>query len=162
MTELLFTLSFLFAAPFWAMMILAPRWSATRRIIASPFIVVPSLSVCLFLIVPLFPEFWALVVAPDLTSLQQYVARPEALAGLWAQVIAWDLMIGRWIYLDSRDRRISPWLMAPVLFLAILLSPFVLPLYFVLRYLGRNTESDRSQIVTEQPSANVGVVANSQ
>lgn len=138
MTEFLFTLSFLAAAPFWALMILAPAWSTTTRIASSPLIVVPSLTVCLILVVPIFPDFWTLVTRPDLAALQEYVTRPEALAGLWAQVIAWDLMVGRWMYLDSRRRGISPWLMAPVLFLTVLLSPFVVPLYLLLRAVMRS------------------------
>ncbi len=34
MTELLFELTFALAAPFWALMILLPRWSWTHRIVA--------------------------------------------------------------------------------------------------------------------------------
>jgi hypothetical protein len=41
MTGLLFGLTFAVAAPFWALMILLPGWSWTRRIVASPLIVLP-------------------------------------------------------------------------------------------------------------------------
>lgn len=151
MTEVLFSLSFLAAAPFWALMIVAPTWRVTTRIINSPLIVVPSLLVCLILVLPLFPDFWALVIAPDLAALQQYVARPEALAGLWAQVIAWDLMVGRWMYLDSRNRGLSPWVMGPVLFLTVLLSPFVLPVYLVLRLMVRSRQHNRAAFDRDLP-----------
>ena len=36
MTGTLFTLTFAVAAPFWALMILLPRWTWTARIIKSP------------------------------------------------------------------------------------------------------------------------------
>ncbi|MGH3713296.1 MAG: ABA4-like family protein [Micromonosporaceae bacterium] len=131
--ELLFQVSFLVAAPFWVLMILAPTWGWTRRIIGSPLIVLPALAVCLVLYLQVFGPLWTLVVQPTLPGLRELVASPEALAGLWAQVIAWDLLVGRWVYLDSRQRRIHPLLMAPILVFTVLLSPFALPVYFVAR-----------------------------
>jgi hypothetical protein len=133
MTGLLFQLSFVLAAPFWALMILAPTWRWTQRVIASPLIILPSLVVCIVLYAQVLPDLWPVVSNPTLDGLQQLVASPEALAGLWAQIIAWDLLVGRWIYLDSRQRAIWPLLMAPVLVLAILLSPFAYPLYLLAR-----------------------------
>lgn len=135
MTAFLFQLCFLLAAPFWALMILAPHWQRTRAITASPLIVLPSLAVCLVLLVPVFPEFLSLVTRPDLPLLQEYVTSPEALAALWAQIIAWDLMIGRWMYLDSREKGIPAAVVSPLLFLAVLASPVILPVYLVVRAL---------------------------
>ncbi len=43
--QILFAIAFPLALPFWALMILAPTWSVTQRIIASPLIVVPPLLV---------------------------------------------------------------------------------------------------------------------
>jgi len=45
MSGTLFAVTFPLAAPFWALMILLPTWSWTRRIIGSPLIVVPPLLV---------------------------------------------------------------------------------------------------------------------
>ncbi|MFI6388361.1 ABA4-like family protein [Nonomuraea sp. NPDC050540] len=138
MTETLFTLSFVAAAPFWALMIVAPAWRVTRAVAASPLIVLPAVAVNLVLLLPLLGAFWPVVTRPTLAGLQALVASPEALAALWAQIIAWDLFVGRWIYLDSRERGLHPLLMAPVLFLTILLSPIALPLYLGLRLTTRN------------------------
>ncbi len=131
--ELLFQLSFLCAVPFWALMILAPTWAWTHRVASSPMIVLPALAVCLVLYAPVAGPLWTLVLQPTLPGLRQLVATPEALAGMWAQIIAWDLLVGRWIYLDSRSRRIPPLLMAPILVFAVLLSPVALPVYLVVR-----------------------------
>lgn len=132
-TALLFQLSFLLAAPFWALMTLAPTWRVTRRVAASPLIVLPTLAVNLVLLVPVLGAFVPVVTRPTLAGLQELVADPRALAALWAQIIAWDLMVGRWIYLDSRERGMHPLLMAPVMILTVLLSPVALPLYLLLR-----------------------------
>jgi hypothetical protein len=59
-------------------------------------------------------------------------------------VIAWDLFVGRWIYLDSRQRGLHPLLMAPLLVLTILLSPVGLPVYFLLR-LSKKPEQEPEQ-----------------
>lgn len=146
--ELLFQLSFLATVPFWGLMILAPTWGRTRRIIGSPLIVLPALAVCLVLYLPVFGPLWTLVLQPTLPGLRELVATPEALAGLWAQVIAWDLLVGRWVYLDSRARRIHPLLMAPVLVFTVLLSPFALPVYFVLRTFFPVVAPERAEPVT--------------
>jgi Domain of unknown function (DUF4281) len=141
MTEALFQLSFLLAAPFWALMILVPTWARTRKVIGSPLIVLAPLAVCLVLLVPMFGQFWPVVTEPTLGGLQRLLASPEAVTALWAQVIAWDLFVGRWIYLDSRERNIHPLIMAPILVFTILLSPLGLPAYFAVR--GPLTRSNR-------------------
>lgn len=133
--DLLFQLSFLCTVPFWGLMILTPTWDVTERVAGSPLIVLPALAVCLVLYAPVIGPLWTLVLGPTLEGLRELVARPEALAGMWAQIIAWDLLVGRWIYLDSRSRRIHPLLMAPVLVFTVLLSPLALPVYLGLRQL---------------------------
>jgi hypothetical protein len=135
---LLFDLSFYVAVPFWALLILAPTWRWTRRIAGSPWIVAPVLVVWLVLAVPVFPELLAAVTRPSLTVLQSLLQDPGAVALVWAQIIGWDLFIGRWMYLDSRERDVHPLVMAPVLVATILLSPIGLPLYLAIRpYVGR-------------------------
>jgi hypothetical protein len=63
--QLLFTLTFPLAAPFWALMILAPGWSVTRRVIGSPLIVVPPMLVYAALVLPQFSTVFAAVASPD-------------------------------------------------------------------------------------------------
>jgi hypothetical protein len=133
MTSVLFDLSFYVAAPFWALMILAPTWRVSRLVVGSPLIVLPAVAVELALLVPLFGDFWPVVTRPSLEGLQDLVTRPEALTALWAQIIAWDLFLGRWMYLDSRERNVHPLVMAPMLVLTILLSPIALPIYLLIR-----------------------------
>lgn len=152
MTATLFQLSFLAAAPFWALMILAPTWSVTRRIAASPLIVLPSLAVCLVLIVPLLGDLWPVVANPTLDGLRAYVADPRALAGLWAQIIAWDLLVGRWVYLDSRERNVNPWLMAPLMVGTVLLSPLFLLVYLLVRLAH---PAPRAAAVSERPAPRI-------
>jgi hypothetical protein len=48
-------------------------------------------------------------------------------------MIAFDLFVGRWAYLDSRERGIPALVMAPVLLLTILLGPVGLLVYLLVR-----------------------------
>lgn len=141
MTELLFDLTFYVAAPFWALMILAPGWSWTRRIVGSPLIVVPPLAVYFLQIAPILGEFAAEMVQPSLAGVNDVLANVNGAAAIWAHLIAFDLFVGRWMYFDSRERGLHGLLMAPVMVLTILLSPFGLAAYFVIRLFGRRRVS---------------------
>ncbi|HVH23050.1 MAG TPA: abscisic acid-deficient protein Aba4 family protein [Pseudonocardia sp.] len=55
----------------------------------------------------------------------------------WAHFIAFDLFVGRWMYLDARERGVHPLVMTPVLLLAILLAPLGLLAYFGVRAVQR-------------------------
>ncbi|MEV6931295.1 ABA4-like family protein [Dactylosporangium sp. NPDC051485] len=138
----LFQLAFLAAVPFWALMILLPTWRWTRAIVSSPLIALPTLVVWALAIAPAFGDFAREMLSPDLEGLRELLARDEVVAAVWAQVLAWDLFVGRWIYLDSRARGLHPLLVAPVLVLTILLSPIGLPLYLALRLFGKRHTPD--------------------
>lgn len=133
--DLLFGLAFAVAAPFWALMIVLPRWRVARRVVASPWIVAPVLLVWVVAVWPVFGGFLALVTAPTLDAMTAFLGSPNAVVALWAQIIAWDLFIGRWVYLDSREQSLRALPMAPILVLLVLVSPIALPLYLVLRNL---------------------------
>jgi hypothetical protein len=135
MIDDLYGLAFPLAVPFWALMILAPTWSLTRRIVSSPLIVAPILLVCLALMLPGFGDFWSNYTSPTLPGLRELFGTERGAAVIWAHLIAFDLFVGRWMYLDSRDHGVHPLLMAPLLFLTILVSPLGLALYLVLRTL---------------------------
>jgi hypothetical protein len=134
-TEKLFNLAFPAAVPFWALMILVPGWSWTKRIIGSPLIVLAPLAVYFVTVAGILPEFAREMLSPDLAGVQALVSTQAGTATVWAHLIAFDLFIGRWMYLDSRERRIHGLIMAPVLVLTILLSPFGLTLYLLIRSL---------------------------
>lgn len=48
-------------------------------------------------------------------------------------MIAWDLLVGQWMYLQGRKLGLSPLLMGPLLVLTILLSPFGLLIFLAVR-----------------------------
>ncbi|WEB43499.1 ABA4-like family protein [Streptomyces yunnanensis] len=129
----LFSLAFALAAPFWALLILAPGRRWTDRIAASPLPMVPVIGVYLALAIPVFPQLWAAVSRPDLAGFQQLLALGGGAGAIWAQLIAWDLFLGQWMYREARTLGIHPLVMGPLLALTILLSPFGVLLFLCLR-----------------------------
>jgi hypothetical protein len=132
----LFQLSFYLAAPFWALMILAPGWSWTRRIIGSPVIIAPVAVLYLVIAIPRLADLLPVVTSPSLTGLQAAMADGGAVTLVWAHIIAFDLFVGRWMYLESRKRGIHPLVMAPVLIVTILFAPIGFLVFLVVRWAG--------------------------
>ncbi|MFG2331970.1 ABA4-like family protein [Streptomyces sp. NPDC048604] len=143
MTAFLFDLSFWLAAPVWLLMIFAPSWDVTTRIASSPLTVLPILGVWLALAMPVAPELWAAVTSPDLDVFRDLAATSNGAGAVWAQVIAWDLLIGQWMFLQARKSGVPTWVMAPLLILTILLSPVGLPLFLAIRATAQRRAATR-------------------
>jgi hypothetical protein len=128
--------------PFWLLMVIAPRWGLTRRIMGS--LVVPALLAALYivLVVPALPEFLPLLVHPDLAGLAELLGRPEATVVGWVHFLTFDLFVGRWEYLDAQERRLPHGLLAPALVLTLLLGPMGLLTYLVMRWLASRGRPD--------------------
>jgi hypothetical protein len=133
----LFALAFPAAVPFWALMILAPGWRWTARIAGSPLIVLPVLAVYFAAVLPILPDVASEMLTPDLAGVRALLDSDAGTATVWAHLIAFDLFVGRWMYLDSRERGVHPLIMAPILVLTILLAPFGLTAYLLTRTVAR-------------------------
>jgi ABA4-like protein len=132
-TGFLFTVTFVVAAPFWALMILVPRWSWTARIVGSPLIVLPAVVIYALLVIPAFGAVLPAVTSPSLGGVRDLLGTADGAAAAWAHMIAFDLFVGRWSWLDSRERGVPALVMAPVLLLTILLGPLGLLIYLAVR-----------------------------
>ncbi|MFF5709882.1 ABA4-like family protein [Streptomyces sp. NPDC012756] len=147
MTGFLFELTFLLAAPVWLLMIFAPRRRVTERLAASPLTVLPILALWAVFAAPVLPELWAAVSSPGIDAFRDLTALANGAGALWAQVIAWDLLLGQWMYRESRRLSISPLLMAPVLLVTILLSPIGLPLFLAVRAIWTSRRKQQPSLV---------------
>ncbi len=119
--------------PFWGLMIFAPVWGWTKRIVSSVWIIVPISLVYALLVVPDALAIFQAVSSPELTGIQALLATPAGATIAWVHFLAFDLFVGRWAYLDSRTRNISPWLVSPILFFILMLAPLGFVLYMVVR-----------------------------
>ena len=119
----IFEASVALVAPFWLLMIVAPAWGVTRRVVASAWIAAPAALLYLVLVVPDLPGVIAAVASPDLATIAALLATPEGATVAWVHFLAFDLFVGRWVYLDARSRGMPAWLSSPLLLLTLMLGP---------------------------------------
>jgi hypothetical protein len=131
--DTVFTLSNVLVLPFWLLMIALPHWRWTRRLMASPLVVVPAAVLYAALILPQLSAAMPALMNPQLAGIAALLGTDGGAAAAWAHFLAFDLFVGRWVYLDSRERGLSAWVMAPVLFLVLMLGPLGLLAYLGLR-----------------------------
>ena len=142
--ETLFKIGNLIVLPFWALMILLPNWRVTKRLIGSPLVCAAPAALYAALVIPRFTEIWPAVSNPELSGIAALLGAPAGATIAWLHFLAFDLFVGRWIYLDGRERGITSWVMAPVLFLTLMLGPCGFLLYLIARnardYQGRSED----------------------
>lgn len=133
--ETIFQLSSLLVMPFWLLMILLPHWRRTKRIMASLWTVVAAALLYAILVAPHFVLLLSKFLNPTLETISALLGQPEfALVG-WVHFLAFDLFVGRWAYLDSREHGLSVWIVSPILFFVLMFGPLGLLLYLATRRL---------------------------
>ena len=152
--ETAFTAANLFVLPFWFLMIVLPGWRWTRRVMALPVVlaVLPALYVGLVL-----PRLGGLLPAlagpPDALQIAKLLSTPDGAVIAWVHFLAFDLFVGRFIYLDTRDQPVPWFVTAPTLLLTLMFGPAGLLVYLVVRGLYRVRErrkaKKQSRLVSE-------------
>lgn len=98
-----FTLANVFVLPFWALMIILPKWDWTRRLLTSylPFVGLALVYIGLFA-VSLTPESAKVLANPTLTDVAQLFSQEKIAAAAWVHFLVMDLFVGRWIYWEGQ------------------------------------------------------------
>jgi hypothetical protein len=151
--ELLFQFANLYIMPFWLLMILLPHWRWSRRILASLWIIAPLALIYSLLLFSAFAADAGAGVAelanPTLAGIAALLGNPAGAATGWLHFIAFDLFVGRWIYLESQRLQLSAWFISPILFFVLMSGPLGLLLYLLLRLLvGRATTAIHTPTTT--------------
>lgn len=128
-----FELCNLVVLPFWLLMVLLPAWTVTRRLIASPLVVAPPAVLYLVTLLPVATMILPEVVNPVQARIMGLLGTPTGTTLAWAHFVAFDLFVGRWIYLDARARGYSAWWVSPVLVLTLLVGPVGFLIYLAAR-----------------------------
>src|SRR4051812_26673737 len=136
--ERVFSLSGLLVLPLWALFILAPRWRVTLRVARSPGIVLLPIVLYAALVLPALATILPVVARPTLASVIALLATPVGATAAWAHFLAFDLFVGRWIFLDADAARTTPRALAAplvslILVLTLMLGPLGLLSYLVAR-----------------------------
>jgi hypothetical protein len=130
-----FSASGLLVMPLWLLMVLAPRWSVTEWLMRSPLVVLPAALLYAALIVPSLFDVLPALARPELGPIAALLGTPAGATIAWVHFLAFDLFVGRWVYLDARERGISSWVVSPLLVIVLMVGPLGLATYLGLRAL---------------------------
>ena len=132
--ETIFSLSSVPVLPFWLLMIFAPRWDLTKRIIQSPLVIVPPALLYSILVVPQLLELLPILANPNLNSILGLLSTAQGATIAWVHFLAFDLFVGRWVFLDNFEQRFHVVVIGIILFLILMFGPLGFLLYLGLRY----------------------------
>ena len=150
--ETIFKLSGLIVLPFWGLMIFLPRWRATQRLMSSPLVSALPAALYAALVIPRIGEIWQAVSRPELSGVVALLGAPVGATIGWLHFLAFDLFVGRWIYLDSRERGVTAWVTAPALFLTLMLGPCGFLLYLIARHTRGDLRTSENAIPVSKVS----------
>ncbi len=132
--ETIFSLSNLLVLPFWALMIFLPHWRWTKRLMASPLIAAPTALIYAALVLPQIGGLLGALANPDVNTIAALLGTPAGATIGWAHFLTFDLWVGRWAYLDSREKNITAWWVSPTLLMVLMLGPLGWLAYLALRW----------------------------
>jgi len=146
--ELLFQVVNVVPLPFWALMIFAPAWSGTRRLMQSHL--GPALFAVLYavMVLPALPSILPILARPDFEMIRTELTKPMGFVVAWIHFLTFDLFVGRWIYLDAREQGVSVWLSGPCLFVTLMFGPLGYLCYLA----ARQTVRRRSRLMVHPNS----------
>jgi hypothetical protein len=136
--EHIYTMSNVILLPAWLLLIFAPNWRWTDRIVHRIWIpLLYCLAVTLiFLIKPASPEGASIAT---LKGFMLLLSDPMTALMIWIQLVIWDLFIGAWMARDARRHGIHwGWMVVPMVAIFIFGPPGLL-LYLGLRWAMRRT-----------------------
>ncbi len=135
--DALFSAANLTVLPFWLLMIAAPRWRVSERLVRSTWIFLAPIAVYAALIIPALASVLPVVARPALEPVRALLGSPAGATAGWAHFLAFDLFVGRWIFLDARARGVPARVTSPILLATLLLGPLGLLAYLGHRAYGR-------------------------
>jgi len=129
--ESLFTLANLAVLPAWALLVVAPRWKWTARLVVP--VLVPALLSLVYL--HLLVSHWARARGGfgSLAEVRLLFDDPCMLLAGWLHYLAFDLFIGSWEVRDAQRLALPHLLVVPSLLLTLFFGPVGLLSYLVVR-----------------------------
>jgi len=130
--ETLFAIASTWILPGWLLLLFAPSWKYTGRIVFYFFIGVLAIAYALLLLSDLSsfdPE-----AGSTLANISKAFGDPRVALIGWIHYLAFDMLAGLVIALDARRVGVNRFLMALPLFLTLMTGPFGLLVYMVIRF----------------------------
>lgn len=128
--DTVFQLASAAAGPCWLLLLVAPRWPWTQRVVT---FVWPVLLAAVYVWLLLAHRPPAGSGFATLSQVSALFSSPYALVAGWIHYLAFDLFIGAWEARDGLRLGISRWLLLPCQLLTFLFGPAGLALYLLLK-----------------------------
>lgn len=139
--EQIFSIANLIAMISWIILIIAPRWIVTRKVILSGTIPLLLSAAYLILIVLFFGKSEG--GFDSLANVMKLFTNEWATLAGWIHYLAFDLFVGTWEVKDAQAKNISHWFVIPCLILTFLLGPIGFLIYNILRFfLAKEVQND--------------------
>lgn len=157
--ETAFTIVNLAVLPAWISLFAAPGWKWTQTVAA---LVTPGVMAAVYLLIIAIgltrPSQGDPASLMTLSGVQALFQDPLTVLGGWVHYLAFDLVTGSWEVRDARRLRISHLLVVPCLFFTLMLGPFGLLCYLLLRSAMRRTPwvDGPPGGATDDPAAPIG------
>lgn len=129
----LFLVATVGVGPFWFLMAVCPHAEITRRTMMTPWPVVAIGLVYAALVAPSAGAILGTLLNPTLSAISASLATPAGSLAVWLHVLAFDLMVGRFIWLDGVSRGVGAPLRIAALTLALMFGLLGLLLHLALR-----------------------------
>jgi len=103
----LFRVVNLVVLPFWLLMLIAPRWSFTQKLMKNNVIFLAMGGLYTGLLatgIATNPGGMKDIMNPELDSITKLLGNRQGAFTGWVHFLTFDLFVGRWIYLDSLER----------------------------------------------------------
>ena len=130
--ETIFALANTWILPGWLLLLFAPSWKYTGRIVFYLIIAVLAITYAWLLLTDLGsfdPE-----AGSTLANISEAFGNPRVVLIGWIHYLAFDMLAGLIIALDARRVGINRILMALPLFLTLMTGPFGLLIYLIIRF----------------------------
>jgi hypothetical protein len=129
--EALFSLVSAAVVPGWALLVLAPRWKWSARLVAP--VLIPGLLALLYVF--LLVTRWAGAEGGfgSLAEVRRLFDEPSLLLAGWVHYLAFDLFVGSWEVRDAQRLSLPHGLVVPCLLLTFVFGPAGLLLYLAIR-----------------------------
>jgi hypothetical protein len=134
--ETLFQAANYVVIPFWLLLIVAPRWSWTQRLVHGP--------VVLLLLTPIYAYMlFGYGPAPEGTEFSTLYgvmlgfSVPHIVVAGWIHHLIFDLFVGAWETRDAQRRGVSHFLVIPCLIATLMIGPVGLLLYVLVRFFNK-------------------------
>ena len=149
--ETLFSVCGMVVLPGWVLLIVAPRWKWTVRLIAS--VVLPGLMGVVYVYLIAANIGKAEGSFKSLAGVASLFKTPELLLAGWVHYLAFDLFVGCWEVRDAQRVGVRHWFVIPCLILILMLGPAGLLSYFVVRWVSTGQVLVGTDAVAETRSA---------